>query len=488
MHTTILGTVMNKNIIGLKLADGTFYSILTRGKRAKKHLQVTTASDSQTVVQINLYAASDESFFNAEYLDTLKIEGLVPHEKLSPTIDMTLTLDDNDVLSAQILDSETGASANITVELLRLGEGELDDGTPVSEATVADADFPLDAEFADLPPIDGLGDDAAFGADGDSDSFGGADDLSIADSPLEDMDFPDTEDAPSDFDAGNGGGFDDDDFAASADVSADDLANLDESLNDDDFPFGSDGADEPFDVAGDVLGTGDADAEPSDADFEDPWATDDEFDQTFDTAFAATAASSAAAIASASSDAASFAGDDLGLDDWDVPTGTGANAGAGGFTNFDFLDEPKRKLPLVPLVCVICALISLLSCFGIWLFTMGARSNEPQIVTEAVPQVRYETVKVISEVSDYPQQLQAAVAQEDRIVIVEAPVVVPSPAAPPPVTVEAKTYQIKWGDTLWDIADTFYKNPWMYDRIARANNIKNPDFILSGTWIIIPAN
>ena len=64
---------MSKNIIGIKQADGTFYPILTRGKPAKKRLQITTASDNQTAAQITLFCASDESFSDAEYVDTLMI-------------------------------------------------------------------------------------------------------------------------------------------------------------------------------------------------------------------------------------------------------------------------------------------------------------------------------------------------------------------------------------------------------------------------------
>ena len=48
-------------------------------------------------------------------------------------------------------------------------------------------------------------------------------------------------------------------------------------------------------------------------------------------------------------------------------------------------------------------------------------------------------------------------------------------------------YKIKWGDTLWDLADTYYKNPWKYRKIADFNGIKDPDFIISGTHITIPA-
>jgi len=47
-------------------------------------------------------------------------------------------------------------------------------------------------------------------------------------------------------------------------------------------------------------------------------------------------------------------------------------------------------------------------------------------------------------------------------------------------------YTIRWGDTLWDIAEAFYRNPWLYPRIARFNNIRNPDLIISGTTIRVP--
>ncbi|MBN2552619.1 MAG: LysM peptidoglycan-binding domain-containing protein, partial [Spirochaetales bacterium] len=49
-------------------------------------------------------------------------------------------------------------------------------------------------------------------------------------------------------------------------------------------------------------------------------------------------------------------------------------------------------------------------------------------------------------------------------------------------------YQIKWGDTLWDIAATYYRNPWLYPKIARENRITNPDLIFAGTRIFIPEN
>lgn len=50
------------------------------------------------------------------------------------------------------------------------------------------------------------------------------------------------------------------------------------------------------------------------------------------------------------------------------------------------------------------------------------------------------------------------------------------------------TYRIKRGDTLWDISATYYRNPWLYPKLARANSIRNPDLIFAGTRIYIPEN
>jgi len=59
----------------------------------------------------------------------------------------------------------------------------------------------------------------------------------------------------------------------------------------------------------------------------------------------------------------------------------------------------------------------------------------------------------------------------------KVPSVIPKEGAP---------YRIRYGDTLWDIAEAFYRNPWQYPRIARFNNIRNPDLIISGRTIRIP--
>jgi hypothetical protein len=66
----------------------------------------------------------------------------------------------------------------------------------------------------------------------------------------------------------------------------------------------------------------------------------------------------------------------------------------------------------------------------------------------------------------------------------------PAPVAsyrvPTTIPANGAPYTVRWGDTLWDIAGAFYRNPWLYPRIARFNNIRNPDFIISGTTIRVP--
>jgi LysM repeat protein len=82
-----------------------------------------------------------------------------------------------------------------------------------------------------------------------------------------------------------------------------------------------------------------------------------------------------------------------------------------------------------------------------------------------------------------PAQAPASAASANRqrstapVASYNVPSVIPRDGVP---------YVVRYGDTLWDIADAFYRNPWLYTRIALFNNIRNPDLIISGTTIIVP--
>jgi len=168
----------------------------------------------------------------------------------------------------------------------------------------------------------------------------------------------------------------------------------------------------------------------------------------------------------------------------------------------------KKSSPIKPWVFVLIGLLLILGLLAAWLFFMGgldmirSRFASTQIVQQ-VPVVQQTPEPVIEPVR-LPEPVIEPVQQ-----LIEPPPVIQAPvAAPverqevrqassrnPPVASynvpsviprEGVNYRILWGDTLWDIADAFYRDPWQYPRIARHNNISNPNLIISGRTIRIP--
>ncbi len=169
-------------------------------------------------------------------------------------------------------------------------------------------------------------------------------------------------------------------------------------------------------------------------------------------------------------------------------------------SNSDDDEKSKTKTPVI--ICVVCAIICIIATLLI-LFIIPSKYN--LLKKNALS----EQETVISEVTELPVQTEIAdenagitesaekeddvpvivEAKEDEIVVAdEVESVVPAPVIPEPEKAKDVTYRIKWGDTLWDIADAYYKNPWKYKQIAKYNNIANPDKIVSGTIISIPSN
>ena len=162
----------------------------------------------------------------------------------------------------------------------------------------------------------------------------------------------------------------------------------------------------------------------------------------------------------------------------------------------DFDDEEEdvsKKTKVSVIICIICAIICIIATLLI-LFVVPSKYNLlNKYSSEKAEETAVETV--IEEPAPIPvpepepePEPEIVEAKEDEIVVVEEPEkVVPEPPKEPEIKPEDITYKIKWGDTLWDIADAYYKNPWNYKKIARYNGIRNPDYIISGTYIKIPA-
>ncbi len=139
-------------------------------------------------------------------------------------------------------------------------------------------------------------------------------------------------------------------------------------------------------------------------------------------------------------------------------------------------NERKSRGSVAVVICVLCALI----CVGILLFILFLLPSK--LGANFLLLGNGETVAENGAVVE-PDETAAV---EDVIVIVETPSV--TPVQPPQVTKKSDVvrYEVKWGDTLWDIAQSYYNNPWLYQRIASANKIKNPDYIMAGTILVIP--
>jgi hypothetical protein len=162
--------------------------------------------------------------------------------------------------------------------------------------------------------------------------------------------------------------------------------------------------------------------------------------------------------------------------------------------------DTEHKFPLGTVIII--GLVIVLICLALWFFvfrkkdTAAPAMREPTVVT-------VETAPAQPAPEPVPEQPPAVPAVPAETPVIQAPQTPSVPAASPvrrnrpeapvasykvPQTIppEGAPYRIRWGDTLWDISEAFYRNPWLYPRIARFNNIRNPDLIISGTTIRIP--
>lgn len=174
----------------------------------------------------------------------------------------------------------------------------------------------------------------------------------------------------------------------------------------------------------------------------------------------------------------------------------------------ELYEEKKSGLPLWLLIVLILLGLAILV-LGVLLLTKNlsrgssseavvleaprepAKPKETKITTPpkpAEPAAKKEE-KVETQEAVTTQVETQDVKKETPVEKTEAPVEKPETKRQADTTAgnNAVTYRLKWGDTLWDLSETFYKNPWSYMRIARHNHIENPDLIIAGTDIEIPA-
>ena len=580
--------------IGIKLADGSFYPILEEGKPQSQKIELTTVRDDQTTVQLDLYRSSSDNMEDAEYVDTLLVENLLPRPKETPTLNLKIEIDSENVLSASIEDCESGESSATKVSLVNLDSSErtivpdfsmidtessdnedsdfliendefADKSADIQEETVAndfseaddlnldnfeDVDellsdevessqendsvdvveensefeesaLPMDDFVQDETPVEVVSDNIIEENIEEISEFENnfvAEDPTIA--PIDDMPVFEEDTSVEESDEMSAMPELDDMPSFEEDTTSEVSDELDE-IPDIDIPVENDVSEENSFMSDSILGESNFD--------DDIASSENEFDsqetQISEEAFPDFSDIPTTQIDNEESDLEKDdgffgigndygdLGDDMDIDDDMLETDAFAsNVDTSGdlddsipspdlsFSDLyvDTLEEESsenKRCKIPVLICSLCAVVCVIALLLILFLTPSKLKGkdessensiwqkEETVVEEVIP-VPVPTEPVIEDTE--PDVIVEEEAKEDEIVIVEAPVVTPKE----PEIVEEKLkgveYKIKWGDTLWDIAGTYYKNPWLYRFIADYNNLENPDYIISGTIITIP--
>lgn len=582
--------------IGIKLADGTFYPVLEEGTPKKRMLDLTTAKDNQTKVQIDLYRSETGSMDDAQYVDTLEVNKLVPHPNGEPELHLSLGLDENNNLTAEVVDPETGKKSETEVNLVSKTLAEKSNPSDFAPSIklpdsknadgIADSSQPEDFSFDDLS------DDALAAEEEKNEEPSDFPDL-IQDDPTNldpttdaatftEDDLPEIksdalEDMPFSFDNSEifqtestknpetptksdpvdelgivdntleGMSFDKDDDKTqnvlTGEETVDDDSDANEAAADDKTETGATGIDfgdlPDFD---DNEFSSDKNSSPSDTDIDSAFDTSSLED--FDTSDL-DASLDSLGISDLSSDSEK---DKLGYtkgsamdfsDLYDKDTMAGKHA-----TVYDDDENEEKKTRAPVIICIICAIICVIATILI-LFVVPSKynliksrntrnlektsvvsekSSETSSDTNSNQKEEFESAKSVEEspvqIVEVPAKTEgeetssenenasatetkaenlaeneaqeskteeAPVAEENKIVVAPEPEkVVPAPAPKAEKKPDVK-HRIRWGDTLWDLSESYYRTPWKYPKIANYNHIKNPDLIISGTDILIPA-
>ncbi|MDR3199828.1 MAG: Hsp70 family protein [Spirochaetales bacterium] len=147
------------------------------------------------------------------------------------------------------------------------------------------------------------------------------------------------------------------------------------------------------------------------------------------------------------------------------------------------IHEEKNRKPLL-----VAAIVALLIAAGVlcWFFLLRDQNGETVAAAQpASPPPAATPVQPVQPVTPPPPK---------PVTPPPAPAAQPQPAkpapTPPPATAKSSGtgvwYSIVRGDNLWNLSKSFYRNPWLYPKIAKENDIRNTDLIYRGNRIYIP--
>ena len=110
-------------MIGIKIADGSFYPILDESTQARKKLLLTTVKDMQSEVNIDLYRANGEGIEAAEHIGRIRLENIEAKPKGEADIELILSSDERGNINAQASDVGGEEQQSLSLALEEHEEG-----------------------------------------------------------------------------------------------------------------------------------------------------------------------------------------------------------------------------------------------------------------------------------------------------------------------------------------------------------------------------
>lgn len=150
---------MAGSVIGIKVADGSFFPVFERAHTGRKKLVLTTVNDEQDSVQIDLFQNDGETMDGAEYIGSLVVANIRPAVKGEPEINLVLGVDGDGNLNATATDAATGEYESLSVSLesleddlytlpdFQLEEHPLEDAEQLNDFDADEFDADLDSDF-----------------------------------------------------------------------------------------------------------------------------------------------------------------------------------------------------------------------------------------------------------------------------------------------------------------------------------------------------
>lgn len=131
---------MKNSTIGIKVADGSYFPIMEEGSTTRKRLVLSTVTDNQESVQIDLYKGDGDELLNAAYVGSLLIENIAQGPKEASEIELKLGFDQDGTLNAEAGDPGSGQFESLSINMETLGASSMYD---IPE-------FSLDEDMEDL--------------------------------------------------------------------------------------------------------------------------------------------------------------------------------------------------------------------------------------------------------------------------------------------------------------------------------------------------